>query len=357
MSTLTAANLVSAIRQLPRNVRYNYVNPSTRGIIKIVRVDAPEGPIIIKRWNPSKGENEAVAEEESISTEMLWRVANSFRPNQPINLDRMLGGSYNTRSVVEALLAHTPEFYYAYPGRYEIIAERTTVRHGHKHLMWVPDDPHALGVMQQRNTDIIISELPSVDAVYEAILLPEAEDSEIDPEIQRSHALMQASLYVIGKQLNYRTWIAANDRNIIFQGRRISEMDGVIPDLRNERMMQAYPEAVRAALLIDCVWFKNGRLMPAVIEVEHTTGVTSGLTRMKNLKDNFVETPTRYVIVAPDEDRDLVVREANKVQFRELNARYFPYSAVRELYALCQRRRIKGITEEFLDCYMEPVVA
>ena len=96
--------------------------------------------------------------------------------------------------------------------------------------------------------------------------------------------------------------------------------------------------------------------MPAVMEVEHSTGVTSGLARMKNFKDRFPPFPTRYVIVAPDEDRDKVIREANKPQFRDLNTRFFSYSSVEELFALCQKRKLKGVTEEFLDCYMEPIL-
>jgi type II restriction enzyme len=50
-----------------------------------------------------------------------------------------------------------------------------------------------------------------------------------------------------------------------------------------------------------------------------------------------------------------VMREAAKSQFRELNTQYFPYSAVDELYALCQRRKLnnRAVNEEFLDCYME----
>lgn len=49
-------------------------------------------------------------------------------------------------------------------------------------------------------------------------------------------------------------------------------------------MLASYEEARVAANLIDCIWFKNGKLMPAVMEVEQSTGVTSGLTRMKNFK-------------------------------------------------------------------------
>ncbi len=139
----------------------------------------------------------------------------------------------------------------------------------------------------------------------------------------------------------------------LYQGRRIGEMDGVIPSLRDERLIAAFEGAFKAAHLIDCIWFKNGRLMPAVMEIEHTTGITSGLTRMKGLQDTLPSIQTRYVIVAPDEDRDKVIREINRTQFQPLKARYFPYSSVEELYALCQRRKLRGITEEFLDAYME----
>jgi hypothetical protein len=195
MPNLTASNLVRAIGQLPRGNRYNYVNPRTRGIIKIVNVIMPEGPITIKRWNPEQGETEQGVREESMSTEMIWRIANAFQLHQPINFDRVLGGSYNTRSVFEALLSYTPEFYFCYPGRYEIIADRTSIKRGHKHLAWYPDEPHALGVQIEKHTEIIISEMPTVDAVYDAIQMPEVPaDAEIDPEIQRTHSLMQASL-------------------------------------------------------------------------------------------------------------------------------------------------------------------
>lgn len=65
------------------------------------------------------------------------------------------------------------------------------------------------------------------------------------------------------------------------------------------------------------------------------------------------------MIVAPDEDRNKVFRETNEPQFRSLKTLFFPYSAVEELYSLCQRRRLshKSVNEEFLDCFMEPCLA
>lgn len=358
MRKLSASNLVAFINQLDKNQVYNYINPRTKGVIKIEGVDLPEGPIRIKRWNPSKGETESEKTAEPISSEMIWRVANAFNANQPINLDRVLGGSYNTRSVLETLLANTSEFYFCYPGRIENKGSHTTIKHGHKHIIWKPDNPHRFGVLEQAETDIVISEMPSLDAFYDSLVLldNQNENPELDIEIQRRHAQIQIALYFIGKQLDFRTWIAQNDKGIMYKNKRIGEYDGVISSLKNEKLMNSYDEAVQAALMIDCIWFKNGRLMPAVMEIEHSTGVTSGLSRMKNFKDKFPPFPTRYVIVAPDEDRDKVIKEATKPQFRDLNAKYFPYSAVEELYALCQKRNIKGVTEDFLDCYMEPIL-
>ncbi|MGB0775407.1 MAG: restriction endonuclease, partial [Akkermansiaceae bacterium] len=63
--------------------------------------------------------------------------------------------------------------------------------------------------------------------------------------------------------------------------------------------------------------------------------------------------PTRWTIVAPDEDRSKVIEKCSKPQFKELQARYFPYSAVEELYSLCRRRKITGVDDSFLDCFME----
>ena len=44
----------------------------------------------------------------------IRRVSNAINPGEPFNIDRILGASYNTRSVLETLIALTPEFYYCY---------------------------------------------------------------------------------------------------------------------------------------------------------------------------------------------------------------------------------------------------
>jgi hypothetical protein len=357
MKKLTASNIVGFINQLDKSTAYNYINPKTKSIIKIISIDLPEGPIKIKRWNPSKGKTESQQKTESISVELIWRVANAVSTNHPINIDRVLGASYNTRSVLESLLAHTPQFYYCYPGRIENKGGQSRIKSGHKHLLWKPEAPHRSGILVKSDTEVVISEIPTIEVLYDSLVLPDVYKSpDIDIDIQRRHAQIQIALYVIGRQLNFRTWIAQNDKGILYQNRRLGEFEGVIVSLNDEKLISAHLDAIRAALMIDCIWFKNGKLMPAVMEIEHSTGVISGLTRMKNFQDKFPPFPTRYVVVAPDEDREKVVREANKPMFKDLNTKYFSYSAVEELYSLCQRRKLQGVTEAFLDCFMEPVV-
>lgn len=354
---ITAANLVAFISNLPKNIQYPYISTQTQTLVLVDSVTRPEGPISIRRFNPSKGGSAQTAKTETISAEMLWRVANAIRPNVPFNLDRVLGGSYNTRSALETLLAHTPQFYFCYPGRIERISDYETIKSGHKHLIWCPNEPHAPGRMEEKKVDMVISEIPQSEVVYDAITISESPDESLDIEVARRHAQIQIALYLIGNQLGYRTWIAQNDRGIEYKQKRLCEYHNIVSDLRDERLLSAFTEAISAALFIDCIWFKNGRLMPAVMEVEHSTGVRSGLLRMQKFKDLLPEFPSRWVIVAPDSDRDLVLRECQAPQFETLNPKFFSYSSVEELYGLCNRRKISGITEEFLDCFMESTAA
>ena len=287
---------------------------------------------------------------------MIRRVAHAISPDVPINIDRILGASYNTRSALEALLAHTPQFQYCYPGRIEFGESSSAIKKGHKHLMWLPNEPHPQGITLEREVSgMTISEIPSRDVVYEALVLPPAQsESLVPPDVQRRHAQIQIALAEIGKQLGFKTWVAQNDKAIVYKGKRLGEMDGVLMRLEDVQLLSSFKDAVKAALLIDLIWFRNAKFMPAVIEIEHTTGVTSGLTRMKNFQDRLPPFPTRWVIAASDEDRQKVITECNKPQFQSLDAQFFPYSAVDELYSLCQKRKIKGVNDEFLDCFMEP---
>lgn len=351
---ITTSELVRAISDLPTNRDYRYVNTRTTTHVRILRITLPEGPITIMRYDPVQGEGIGGAEETTISTQMIARIAYSLVENQPINFDRVLGGSYNTRSALEALLAHTPQFYFCYPGRVDSYTGE--IKTGHKHLIWCPNEPHEMGVLSRKNTDIVISESPNLTFYDVVSVPPELLTEDDDIEIRRQHARIQIALTVIGLSLGYRVWVAQNDRGLIYNGRRISDYDGVLQSMRNDQILiSSFADAIQNALLIDAIWFGNHRYMPAVLEVEHTTGVVSGLNRMLRFHQSIPAVNTRFVIVAPDDDRQLVTREANREQFRVISPKYFPYSAVEELLWLVRRRNLRGITQEFIDSYLDEV--
>lgn len=354
---VTASNLAAAINQLPPDREYNYISPKNKGRIVVYDVILPEGPIKIRRYDATKGQTLATAKVESISSSMIWRLANAINEEAPINIDRVYNGSYNTRSVFEALLAHTPQFYHCTPGRIQFTNGRREVKKGHKYIVFKPSEPHENGLLCKTNMKYDISEI-SHEVVQRGIELDNFVPIEqMTIEQKREHARIQIALVLIGKQLGFRTWVAQNDRGIEYAGKRLSEMDGVIDRLASEQVVASYPKGIEAAKMIDCIWFKNGRLMPAVMEIEHSTGVTSGLNRMKGFYALGPQIRNiRWTIVAPDEDRGKVIRKAQAPQFAELNAKFFPYSAVMELHSICERRKIRGITDEFLDCFMEDCI-
>lgn len=355
MRKLSANNLVKAIDSLPKSVDYEYVSKRTKGKIRIVSLDLPEGPLLFKRYDTGKGKTASSAKVETISSSMIWRVANAASSNQPINLDRVLGGSYNTRSVLEALLAHTPEFSMCKPGRIQHSGSGVKIEKGHKHIWWQPDAPHKSGQIFWTNTEKVISEVPVIDAMYDAITFSEP-DRTVPEGIQRQHALMQISLICIGKALQFQTSVAIEDQHIIYQGQRLSQMKGVVSNISDLPQVSSFPKAVDKIRHVDVVWFKNGRLMPAAIEIEHSTGIKSGLDRLRGLQDEIPLIKMRYVIVADVSERNRIVSFANEARFRPLDVRFFSYSSVEQLYSLCQNRTLRGVTEEFLDTFMEPVV-
>jgi type II restriction enzyme len=349
MTSFTARDICRSIDALNKNVTYGYVSKTNHGEIKIVRVQMPEGPIVVKRRKI--GERWGV--EASISSQMIWRVANALNSRIPINVDRVLAGSYNTRSVLEALLAHTPEIYICSPGRQEMIGANVAIKRGHKHIILLEGKPHQIGNVTQHNLgkNCIISEIPSFGMMYD--VLPADVHPELSIDIKRRHSQIQVALAEIAQAFEMRTWLAVEDHGIVYNGRPITDYPFIIRDLNSERAISTYSDAINVARHIDCMYFNGG--LPFAFEVEHTTGVTSGLSRLLRFKHKAEHLNTQYVIVAPDSDRENVMIKISEEQFEELNPFYFSYSQVEELYSFVSRYKgkIKGVKRDFLQTFME----
>jgi type II restriction enzyme len=199
---LTASNIVKAILNLPRDQWFEYINEKTRSQVRVKSAAGPEGPIYVERRNPTKNSGEAST--ATLSSAMIWRIANAYAPNVPINFDRVLAGSYNTRSLLEALLTHTPEFYWCIPGRIELINSSSEIKRGHKHIVWMPDSPHQNGVLTESKTgsEQAISEIPTQTIIYDSLAITEKSlSSEIDIDVKRRHLQIQIALIEMGFNL------------------------------------------------------------------------------------------------------------------------------------------------------------
>lgn len=357
---ITVAEMINLLSSLPKGAEYPYINASTHTVVTIEEIIQPYGPITIRRWDPTKGEIKKDAEPQSISMAMMNRVANAITSGTPINIDRLLGASYNTRSALETLLCHTPPFYYSYPGRIELVHGKTKIKSGHKHVIYLPETPHEKGILCEKKLEHLeINEIPSKNVVYNALELPAhtSRSGKIDTDENRIHSQMQMAIYEIGCSFSLKTFIAQNDTGIRYKGKMLSEHENIVTKLSTIPTIGAFDGAADAGKLIDAIWLGN-KSIPAVFEVEQSTGVTSGLTRMSNFKKTLPEYHgMRYIIVAPDEYREKVTREINKPEFSHLHAFYLPYSAVSELLGLCQERKLKGITDAFIETFLDDVYA
>lgn len=347
--TFTAADICRAIAALDRNRLYGYLNERNHGEIQIVSVQMPEGPIAIRR----RKNGGRWGQIEHMSRQMLWRMANALNIGMPVNVDRVLGGSYNTRSVLESLLAHTSEIYTCLPGRLENIGGTVTVKRGHKHILFDPLHPHAAGSVVARDLgeNCVISETPTFETMYDVAPPPQRGDLPLD--IARRHSQIQVALAEVGYSLSLRTWLAVEDHGIIHNNHNIMQFPFIVKTLESERVLSNFPEAIEVGKHIDCLQFNGG--LPFAFEVEHTTGVTSGLSRMLSFHEKASHLATHFVVVAPDEDRDLVMARAYHGQFREIAPWFLPYSNVEELYAFSKKRKgvIRGVQKDFLFNFME----
>lgn len=354
MPRLRVSDIVEWINRLGTTRAYNYYSGNTR--IRLTEVNLPEGPIRFLRWGV--GGSEDIAREGGISENQLATVASVFsrKPNYPIHFDRLFSGGGNSRSALETLLALTPQFFICYP-------QKTNLYNGNidnrlKHIMWCPDDAHTLGELHTKDYTQVISEV-EYELDFGNIQIDQSNlTDEFDSiEAKRTHTQMQVALIKIGNALDFRTWVASNDRSIRVENTTLGNLEGVVPSL-NEIEILYTAQSKTLSSLIDCIWFSNDyRYMPAVIEIEHSTGVRSGLARMLQLREALPSVQTNCTVVAANEMRNKVMTDANLPAFRRLNTRYMSYTTVRELYGLIQRYNLSNYIERtFIEPFMEPMV-
>lgn len=351
MSKLKISDLVNSIAQLDLKKTYRYFSGATN--IQITDVAKPEGSIHFIRWNNKESKDKAKT--GRISTAQLGTVASVFssKPNYPIHLDRLFSAGGNSRSALETLLVLTPNFFICYPQRTNPYTGELESRQ--KHIMWCPNDSHPLGEIVEKEYNQVISEFELGVSFGEIQVTSGMLDDEFDTiEAKKTHTQMQVALVEIGNALKFQTWIARNDQSIPVGDKTLGTLEGVVKSLDDVPILYT-KESKKAASLIDCIWFdKDFKYIPAVLEVEHSTGVTSGFTRMLKFRETVPSIATKFTVVAPNSLRNKVVSEANNPVFKPMHGYYMAYSTIRELYGLIQKYNLSNVVERnFIEPFME----
>jgi len=126
-----------------------------------------------------------------------------------------------------------------------------------------------------------------------------------------SHEAAQFHLLELGNMLGYLTYTP--DTSKTYNGKKLGEVAALkeLPGFTGERDLAS-------ARKIDVVWLGLDENPQVCFEVEHTTGITSGLSRLLQIK----QIRTKFIIVSSEDQRSKFEREMEKYPFRTLQGSY-----------------------------------
>jgi hypothetical protein len=150
-------------------------------------------------------------------------------------------------------------------------------------------------------------------AVIQAEQAPTNETEEIEerplPDY-REHLRIQHEIADWGVKQGYRVCVATNDKNAIK-----SKLGAVL-----DEMPKFHRDAViDLAKRIDVVFFDPERdVLTHAFEIEHSTGVSSGLLRLNDIAESYPSANVKFYIVSDEENRDKFEREIIRPSFKQL---------------------------------------
>ncbi len=204
-------------------------------------------------------------------------------------------------------------------------------------------------VLRGRDDDALtVPEEDEVDSVARANGL----EPSARPEAT-THTEIQWLLVKLGHDMGLNVWVARNDRNRDYNGRRFTELSRLLDSLP----VQFDPATTRTIELIDVLWLE-GNSIRAAFEIESTTSIYSGLLRMADLISMQPNLAIPLFIVAPDERRNKVKLEINRPTFSKLKpplidvCRYISFDQLRQNVDKAGSLT-KHLKAEFLDDFAE----
>jgi hypothetical protein len=173
--------------------------------------------------------------------------------------------------------------------------------------------------------------VPEPELEAEAEDEPQAQVGEEPAPRDSAHTEIQWLLLKLGSDMGLDVWVARNDRNREYKGKRLAD----IPRMKKELPLKFDPVTNKTIELIDVLWVRANAIA-AAFEIESTTSIYSGLLRMADLLALQPNLSIPLYIVAPDERRDKVISEVNRPTFSRLApamadmTRFISFSSLRE---------------------------
>ena len=174
---------------------------------------------------------------------------------------------------------------------------------------------------------------PSRSGLYRLVEQPgvDAEPESLRDKSPVDHGTAQGMLLTLGRMYGYETFAPATDRTSrSFQGKSLADFS-TVTDCAEFCGKNSLPRVRQ----IDAMWLAedNDGVYPVyAFEVEHTTGVRSGMDRLVELPERYA---ARLFVVAPGEDErstfDGLIRLNKFRKFRE-RMRFRDYTELDVLY-------------------------
>lgn len=162
-----------------------------------------------------------------------------------------------------------------------------------------------------------------IDSNSEAVLKLEKEKTEKAARVRHSqvleeqkeeseHTQMQYLLIKIGRALNYRVFVARNDRHRTYNGHSFELL--TVPELPKRSWT---PEVMDTVSLIDVIWLhqETGEIV-AAFEVEKSTSIYSGMLRMEDLARSIPDCTCHFYLLAPTRREKEVMAQFARPAFR-----------------------------------------
>jgi hypothetical protein len=174
-------------------------------------------------------------------------------------------------------------------------------------------------------------------AVIQAMQAPKTDTEE---ELQhpladyREHLRIQLEIADWGIRQGYRVCVAKND---------LSAVKGKLQKVLNEMPRFHNKDVIVLAERIDVAFFDKDRdILTHAFEIEHSTGVTSGLVRLNDIAETYPSESVKFYIVSSESNRDKFEREMVRPTFKQLrkcNCEFREYQQIEEEWKELQKRR------------------